>query len=116
MCRSSWTLRAKSRGKKFGLQLRSKAWQRRVSAMGRAAIVKQAMERAQANRMHIEWALRQSGFRKGEPISYRAAAQRLNERNIDQGGLFTDPHFTPRINAQIDRARSCESLIAKRPA
>src|SRR5207302_136727 len=29
---------AKRRGKKFGVQLRSKAWQRRVSALGRAAL------------------------------------------------------------------------------
>jgi DNA invertase Pin-like site-specific DNA recombinase len=31
---------AKRKGKKFGVQLRSKAWQQRVSALGRAAIVK----------------------------------------------------------------------------
>ena len=29
---------AKRKGKKFGLALRSKAWQRRVSALGRAAL------------------------------------------------------------------------------
>jgi DNA invertase Pin-like site-specific DNA recombinase len=49
---------AKRRGRKFGVQLRSKAWQRRVSALGRAALSKAAMERAEAYRLHIEWAFR----------------------------------------------------------
>ncbi len=73
---------AKRKGKKFGLQLRSKSWQRRVSAMGRAALVKEAMERAQAYRVYIEWAFARPGL-DGGPISYRAAAQKLNERNIE---------------------------------
>ena len=73
---------AKRRGKKFGLQLRSKAWQRQVSALGRAALSKAATERAEAYRLHIEWAFRQPGV-DGRPISYRAAAERLNERNIE---------------------------------
>ncbi len=73
---------AKRRGRKFGLQLRGKSWQRRVSALGRAAIVKEAMERAHAYRVHIEWALRQPGL-NGGPISYRAAANKLNARNVE---------------------------------
>jgi DNA invertase Pin-like site-specific DNA recombinase len=73
---------SKRKGKKFGLQLRSKAWQRRVSALGRAALVKEAVERAQAYRVHIEWAFRQPGL-DGGPISYRAAAEALNARNIE---------------------------------
>jgi DNA invertase Pin-like site-specific DNA recombinase len=73
---------AKRRGKKFGLQLRSKAWQRRVSALGRAALSKAAMERAEAYRLHIEWAFRQPGV-DGRPISYRAAGDKLNERNVE---------------------------------
>ncbi len=73
---------AKGRGTKFGLQLRSKSWQRHVSAMGSAVIAQEAMERAQAHRVHIEWALRQPGL-DGGPISYRAAANKLNERNIE---------------------------------
>ncbi len=72
---------AKGRGRKFGVQLRGKSWQRRVSALGRAAIVREAMERAQANRVHIEWALRHPGL-DGGPISYRAAAAKLNARDI----------------------------------
>ena len=72
----------KRKGKKFGLALRSKAWQRRVSALGRAASSKAAMERSEAYRMHIEWALRQPGI-GGKPITLRAAANKLNQRNIE---------------------------------
>jgi DNA invertase Pin-like site-specific DNA recombinase len=72
---------AKGRGRRFGLQLRGKAWQRHVSAMGRAALVQEANDRAHAYRMHIEWALRQAGRDDG-PISWRAAANKLNARNI----------------------------------
>ncbi len=71
----------KTRGRKFGLQLRSKRWQRRVSAMGRAVIVQAAEERARAYRVPIEWALKPPGAH-GEPISFRAAAMKLNDRNI----------------------------------
>jgi len=73
---------AKRRGRQFGLQLRSKAWQRRVSALGRAALSREALERAQACRIVIEWALRLPGV-NGRPISFRAAAIKLNERDIE---------------------------------
>jgi DNA invertase Pin-like site-specific DNA recombinase len=73
---------AKRKGRKFGVQLRSKAWQRRVSALGRAALSKAAMERAEAYRLHIEWAFRQPGV-NGGPISYRGAADQLNERHLE---------------------------------
>jgi DNA invertase Pin-like site-specific DNA recombinase len=81
---------AKGRGRKFGLQLRSKAWQRRVRALGSAALSKAAVERAEAYRLHIEWAFRQPGV-NGEPISHYAAARRLEERNIElpMGGRWT---------------------------
>jgi DNA invertase Pin-like site-specific DNA recombinase len=82
----------KRKGKKFGLAVRSKAWQRRVSALGRAALSKAAMERAEAYRLHIEWAFRQPGvYGSGRPISFRGAANRLNERNIESpmGGRWT---------------------------
>lgn len=62
--------------------MRCKAWQRRVSALGRAALSREALERAQACRMVIEWALRRPGV-NGRPISFRAAAIKLNERNIE---------------------------------
>ena len=71
----------KQEGRKFGLARRSKAWQRRVSAMGRAALTKLATEHALAYRVHIEWALAQPG-EYGRPISRKAAARKLNERNI----------------------------------
>jgi DNA invertase Pin-like site-specific DNA recombinase len=73
---------ARSRGRKFGLQLRPKSWQRRVSALGRAALVQEAMKRAEVHRVHIEWALRQRGL-NGGPISFRAAANKLNARNVE---------------------------------
>jgi DNA invertase Pin-like site-specific DNA recombinase len=40
----------KTRGRQFGLQLRSRAWQRRVRALGKAALVQEANDRAQAFR------------------------------------------------------------------
>jgi DNA invertase Pin-like site-specific DNA recombinase len=62
---------------------RSKSWQRRVSALGRAALTKAAAERAEAYRAHIEWALRQPGiYGTARPISFRAAANKLNDREI----------------------------------
>jgi DNA invertase Pin-like site-specific DNA recombinase len=88
------TLIAKSQGRKFGLQLRSKSWQREVSALGRAALIQEANDRAQAYRMYIEWALKQPG-REGRPISFRGAAIRLNERNIETplGGTWRGHHI-----------------------
>lgn len=80
---------AKRKGEKFGLQLRAKAERRRVSAMGVAACAKAAMERAEAYRLYVEWALRQPGM-NGKPISFCAAARKLNERNIESpmGGIW----------------------------
>jgi DNA invertase Pin-like site-specific DNA recombinase len=88
------TLIAKERGRKFGLQLRSKSWQRKVSALGRAALVEEANERAQSYRVYIEWALKQPG-REGRLISFRGAAIRLNERNIETplGGTWRGHHI-----------------------
>jgi DNA invertase Pin-like site-specific DNA recombinase len=71
----------KRKGHKFGMAARSKAWQRRVSARGRAAWVTLVNERAEAYRPHIEWAFRQPDA-DGGPISYRAAADMLNERKV----------------------------------
>ena len=88
------TLIAMSRGRKFGLQLRPKSWQRQVSALGRAALIQEANDRAQAYRVYIEWALKQPG-REGRPISFRGAAIRLNERNIETplGGTWRGHHI-----------------------
>ncbi len=75
---------AKLRGRKLGLAGSSKAWQRRIHALSLVARSKAAMERAEAYRAHIEWALRQPGVYGGtRPISFRAAAKSLNERNIE---------------------------------
>jgi hypothetical protein len=73
---------AKRKGQKFGLALRPKAERRRVSLLGRAACAKAAMERAEAYRLHVEWALRQPGV-NGRPITFCAAARVLNERKIE---------------------------------
>jgi DNA invertase Pin-like site-specific DNA recombinase len=85
---------AKSEGKKFGLQLRPKSWQRYVSALGRAALVKEANDRAEAYRLYIEWALKQPG-RCGRPITFSQAAVRLNDRNIATplGGQWRGHHL-----------------------
>lgn len=79
----------KRNGQKFGLQLRSKAERRRVAALGKVACARAAMERAEAYRLHVEWALRQPGL-NGIPIAFKAAATRLNERNIEspKGGRW----------------------------
>jgi hypothetical protein len=60
----------------------SKAFQRRMSALGHAAGSRAARERAEAYRVHIEWALRQPGV-GDRPITFSAAAKRLNDRNIE---------------------------------
>jgi hypothetical protein len=83
---------AKAKGKKSGLALCSKAWRRHVTALGRAALARAAQERAEAYRLHIEWALRQpSAYGSGRPISLSAAAKKLNDRNIESpaGGRWT---------------------------
>jgi DNA invertase Pin-like site-specific DNA recombinase len=72
----------KRQGKKFGLALRSKAERRRVASLGRAAQTKAAMERAETFRVYIEWALRQPGI-NGKTITFRGAANKLNERNVE---------------------------------
>jgi DNA invertase Pin-like site-specific DNA recombinase len=111
----------KRKGKKFGLALRSKAEHRRVSALGGAALSKAAMERSEAYRMHMEWALRQPGMH-GRPISFRAAAMKLNERNVESpmGGRWEGHqlmimafriginHLPARIPRAVARARVYE--------
>jgi DNA invertase Pin-like site-specific DNA recombinase len=75
---------AKAKGKKRGLAKCSKAWQRRVTALGQAAIQKAALERAEAYRLHIEWVLRQPNpYSSARPISFYRAAGVLNARNIE---------------------------------
>lgn len=87
-CKAAIALQ-KRNGRKFGVDLRSKAWQRKTSAMGRAVLVQAANERAEAYRPYIEWVLRQPG-RHGMPMSFHAAALRLNGRGIESptGGTW----------------------------
>ena len=76
LARSKKRLGMRSRSK------RSKAFRRWAQTLSVAAKRKAAMEREEAYRVHIEWALRQSGT-SGRPISVHAAAAKLNERNIE---------------------------------
>jgi DNA invertase Pin-like site-specific DNA recombinase len=75
--------RSKNRGK-LGLRnpiMHSKAFRRRLQACAAAALNKAAMERAEAYRVHIEWALQQPGL-DDKPISFRGAGEKLNELQI----------------------------------
>jgi DNA invertase Pin-like site-specific DNA recombinase len=105
------TLIAMSQGRKFGLQLRPKSWQRHVSALGRAALVQEANDRAQAYRVYIEWALKQPG-KDGRLISFRGAAIRLNERNIETplGGTWRGHHIQ-----RMARRLGIEHPLARMP-
>jgi DNA invertase Pin-like site-specific DNA recombinase len=71
----------KHKGEKFGFA-RSKSLLRRVHPLGVAAHKKATMERTEACRAHIEWALRQPGV-NARPITFHAAAKMLNDRNIE---------------------------------
>lgn len=87
--KAAWGV-AKLRGRKVGLQLVSEAELKRVYTLGNLARKKAAMERTEAYRPHIEWALRQPGL-YGRPIAFSAAAKALNARNIPSvmGGRWT---------------------------
>ena len=70
--------------KKLGLRnrtKRSKAFRARLRARANAALRKAALERAEAYRVYLEWALSQPG-RSGQPISFHAAAEELNARHL----------------------------------
>jgi DNA invertase Pin-like site-specific DNA recombinase len=72
---------AKVRGRKLGMARYSKVRQRQIVRLANAAKRKAALERAEAYRPYIEWALREPGLR-GRPISLHRAAKALNERAI----------------------------------
>jgi DNA invertase Pin-like site-specific DNA recombinase len=75
--------RSKNRGK-LGLRnpiMHSKAFRRRLQACAATALRKAAMERAEAYRVHIEWALSQPGF-DGKLITFNGAGEKLNEQQI----------------------------------
>jgi DNA invertase Pin-like site-specific DNA recombinase len=60
-CKAAAAVR-KLRGRQRGFQMLSKAKRRRIQTLGRAASTRAAIERAEAFRPHIEWALRQPGW------------------------------------------------------
>jgi DNA invertase Pin-like site-specific DNA recombinase len=78
---------------KFGMRhptKRSKRFRKQIQALAVAGKRKAALERAEAYRVHIEWALSHPG-RFDRPISFRAAAEKLNERQLPSpmGGRWT---------------------------
>ena len=108
---------AKRKGRKFGLARRSRAYRQRLVVLASAARSKGAKKRAEAYRLHIEWALRQSGI-NDKPISLSSAARKLNERNIQTstGGRWTGHqlermalrlgiHHPRRMSREMARAR-----------
>jgi hypothetical protein len=72
---------AKARGVKLGQAGRSKAEQRRCSRLANAKNSRSAMLRAQRYRAPIEWVLGERSP-QGKPLSYRAAADKLNEKQL----------------------------------
>jgi DNA invertase Pin-like site-specific DNA recombinase len=69
---------------KLGLRhpaMRSKAFRRRFWDLSAAARRRAAQERAEAYRVHLEWALRHKD-RFGRPVSVNAAAEKLNARGL----------------------------------
>jgi DNA invertase Pin-like site-specific DNA recombinase len=72
----------RQKGVKLGMARLSKARRREVHAKGQATLVRVAIERAEAYRIHMEWALRQPGL-YGRKITLSHAAYLLNERNIE---------------------------------
>jgi DNA invertase Pin-like site-specific DNA recombinase len=59
----------------------SERFRLRMRALCSAGIRKAAIERAEAYRVHLEWALSHTG-KSGRPISCNAAAKKLNELNL----------------------------------
>ena len=119
---------AKRRGHKPWLRLLSMAERRRFAEVGRAARKKAAMERAEAYRPHIEWALSQPGP-YGTMIGFHAAARILNERNVKSvmGGRWKGEHLqriadrlrlnhSLALSVQLDVARArLQALLEQHP-
>jgi DNA invertase Pin-like site-specific DNA recombinase len=108
---------AKAKGKKRGLAICSKAWRRRVTALGHAAVQKAALERAEADRLHIEWAFRQPNpYSSARPISFYRAANVLNARNIESpmGRRWTGAQLQRMgTRLQLNHPRSTVPIEAK---
>jgi len=84
--------------RKLGLQhprMQSKSLRRRLQRLAAASLHKLAMERAEASRVHIEWALSQPGL-YGRPITITWAANKLNEQQIrtPMGGQWSSTNIS----------------------
>ena len=84
----------KRKGRKFGLALKSRTYRRRFQLLALAAVRQAAKERAEAYRVHIEWALSQPGI-WDRPITFHAAAEKLNEQHLSSpmGGRWSGATF-----------------------
>jgi DNA invertase Pin-like site-specific DNA recombinase len=112
--------RSKLRGR-LGLRnpiTHSKAFRRRLQAAAAAALHKCAMERAEAYRVHIEWALAQPGI-AGKPISFRGAGEKLNALHIPSpmGGRWSSLNVTDlavRLRLREKPVRISREVLQKR--
>jgi len=112
--------RSKNRGR-LGLRnpiMHSKAFRRRLQDAAAAALRKAAMERAEAYRVHIEWALAQPGI-DGKPISFRGAGEKLNALHIPSpmGGRWSSMNvadIAARLRLREKPVRIPRELLQKR--
>lgn len=108
---------SKRRGGKWGTDGRSKAWAKKFQATGVAALKTAANERAEAYRLHIEWALHKPSFFGGR-ISFWEAAKKLNERNIEApfGGKWSSKQVSHMaVRLRIDHPkRILEDDVARK--
>ena len=106
----------KRAGKKLGVARWSKAKQRRILALAHAGKHRAARERSEAYRVHIEWAFRQPSV-CGRAISCRAAANKLNERNIPSpmGATWSGDQLIWKKQPDITAPQVIEKLGPRRP-
>jgi len=100
--------------------MRSKAFRRRLQASAAAALHKAAMERAEAYRVHIEWAINQPGL-GGKPITFRGAGEKLNELQIPSpmGGRWSSMNVADiavRLKLREKPIRVPRNVLQKRVA
>jgi DNA invertase Pin-like site-specific DNA recombinase len=112
--------RSKNR-RKLGLRsplMHSKAFRRRIQACAAEALHKAAMERAEAHRIHIEWALSQPGL-NGKPITFNGAGEKLNELHIPSpmGGRWSSMNVADiavRLKLREKRIRVPREVLQER--
>ena len=75
-------------------RMQSKAFRRRLQRLAAASLHQLAIQRAEASRVHIEWALNQPGL-YGRPITVTWAARKLNEQQIPtpMGGRWSSENI-----------------------